>query len=354
MRRLTGGAAGRPWSTPGAGRGDLGEPGDPGARDRLETARTRLLVGAGVDRRGELPGRVARALAVAEAVGAPRIAAFDAAAAALDDDRRRRRAVSVAASQANVVAGGLAGLPVVAVGGLSVLLDVDLWRFYLRPTGVVVGAIGLALIAAGLLIVRRLAGRVGQRRRRLPAVTLGVIVGVVVGVVIALPAGLVAGGAVGCWRHRQGRPVMPLDAGDEIADLVATAIAGGLSAAAALRLVADRLPVHDRLLRRAALALDLGSASPSSPHSTLDTPPPLDRIVTIVATGTRWGGPIAPALRRVAEDVRASELARALAAAQRLPAQLAFPTALCLLPASVALVGAPLVAYGLSSAGAGL
>jgi Xaa-Pro dipeptidase len=42
-----------------------------------------------------------------------------------------------------------------------------------------------------------------------------------------------------------------------------------------------------------------------------------------------------------------------LAAAERLPALLAFPTALCLMPASVLLVGAPLLAVGLAAAGSG-
>jgi hypothetical protein len=49
-------------------------------------------------------------------------------------------------------------------------------------------------------------------------------------------------------------------------------------------------------------------------------------------------------------DLRADDLARVLAAAERLPAQLTFPTALCLLPATLLLVGAPIVHAGLAAA----
>jgi hypothetical protein len=59
------------------------------------------------------------------------------------------------------------------------------------------------------------------------------------------------------------------------------------------------------------------------------------------------GAPVGPVLRRLARDLRADELARVLAAAERLPAQLTVPATLLLLPASVLLIAAPLLDAGL-------
>ena len=66
-------------------------------------------------------------------------------------------------------------------------------------------------------------------------------------------------------------------------------------------------------------------------------------------TANELGAPAAPSLRRLARDLRGAELARVMAAAERLPAQLTVPTTLLLLPATLLLVGAPLVASGLSA-----
>ncbi|MDP8960277.1 MAG: hypothetical protein M3N32_01410, partial [Actinomycetota bacterium] len=120
---------------------------------------------------------------------------------------------------------------------------------------------------------------------------------------------------------------------------------GGLPPAGALRAVADVLPDHAEDLRRGALALELRAAA--------ELPPSLDRVGRVLTDVTRWGAPAEPALRRIAADLRATELQMALTAAERLPALLAFPTALCLLPACLLLVGAPLLAEGLAAAAGG-
>ena len=70
----------------------------------------------------------------------------------------------------------------------------------------------------------------------------------------------------------------------------------------------------------------------------------------MLRAATDVGAPVAPALRRLAGELRADERARVLAAAERLPAQLTFPTALALLPATLLLVGAPIVQVGLRQA----
>jgi tight adherence protein C len=78
-------------------------------------------------------------------------------------------------------------------------------------------------------------------------------------------------------------------------------------------------------------------------------PEALRRIDDVIDIAATLGAPAAPTLRRLARDLRAAELTRVLAAAERLPAQLALPTTLLLLPATLLLVGAPLVAAGLAA-----
>lgn len=309
-------------------------------------ARTRLLAGAPVSL-DHLPPRVARAVAVARAAGAPAVPALDAATAARDDLRRRRRALEVATAQARTVAVGLSALPALAITGLGALLDTPLWRFYLTHAGATVGAVGLGLILVGVGVALRMVRRVDRpstpvRHSLVAALAVGTVTALIAG---AIPA-MVVGTAAGLWLRRRSRVREPIPPGtDEIVDLVATALIGGLPPPAALRLAADALPGRAADLRRAALAHELGITAP--------LPPGIDRIGTVLRSAARYGTPAAPALRRVAADLRDEELNRALAATERLPALLAFPTALCLMPACVLLVGAPLLAHGLAAVGGG-
>ena len=107
-----------------------------------------------------------------------------------------------------------------------------------------------------------------------------------------------------------------------------------------------------------------GSMTPSDPlrrphrphrpqrlHGSMRQSDPLHRLAVLLAAAERVGAPVAPSVRHLARELRADDLARVLAAAERLPAQLTFPTALCLLPATVLLIGAPIVQTGLSAAG---
>lgn len=314
----------------------------------LADLRGRIVAGAPAGDLTAAPPRVQRAVRVAVEVGAPLSPALDAAVAALDDDREHARAVRVATAQARAVAVGLLCLPVVLVPGLGRLLGVDLLAFYYAtPAGLVVLALaGVLLVVGGVLvacIVRRaVAGRPVRSRGAGRAVLVGAVVGLGAGPTAGVVAGVVVLGLVLVLRppRRDG----PDPCLDEVADLVATALAGGTSTSQALRLV-GRVGVGDRSdLDRLALAADLGRADEVDSG-------PLAPLAAVLAATRRWGAPAAASLRALASDLRAERLADALAAAERLPAQLTVPLALCLLPASVLLLGAPLVADGLAHAG---
>jgi tight adherence protein B len=310
----------------------------------------RLRAAAGVDLGdpARLTPRTRRAVSVATEVGAPLLDALDGAAAAEDDARRAARAVAVASAQTRAVAGGLLLAPVVLVPGLGRLVGADLLGFYTTPLGLGVGAVGVALIATGAALVAWLVRRVG----RPPSATaagpwiVAAVAGAATGWIVH-PAAAVPTAGVLVVRARRRRATPPVAIGiDEAADLVATALAGGVPPGEALRLAAAELPAHASDLRRLALELELG-LEPTTAHR---TDAGLARLRLVLTTATSVGAAAAPATRRLARDLRADDLARVLAAAERLPAQLTFPTALCLLPATLLLVGAPMVHAGLAAA----
>jgi len=319
-----------------------------------EMARLRVAGGLDPGDDAELPPRTRRAVAVARTVGAPLLAALDAALAAEEDAREAVRAVAVASAQTRVVAGGLVVAPVLLVPGLGRLVGADLVGFYTSSTGLGVLLIGSALLGVGALAVWALVRRVtrppsaGPRSTVPPAAVVASVAGALIawrlaGPIVAVPIAVALFRVVG--RARGPAPLVGLD---EAADLVATARDGGTTSAEALRLTAIQLPHLALPLRRLAFDLDVGAVDGShGPSGQID----LDRLAAVLVAAHDVGAPVAPALRRFAADLRAGELARVLAAAERLPAQLTFPTALCLLPATVLLVGAPIVQAGLAAAG---
>ena len=329
----------------------------------------RLLVAAGspVTDLERLPERCRRAVALAQEVGAPLLEAVEAAQAARDDVRRGERAVAVASAQTRVVAGGLLVAPLLLVPGLARLVGADLLGFYTSAFGLLVLGVGVGLLAFGGMIVVVLVRRVGHTRQRTrqrdplalaAAGVAGVVAYHLVGLALALPAALLV---EHLWSSR--RPPAAVSNGvDEAADLVATALAAGVSGPEALRLTADALPLHAARLRRLAFGLELGmgpDAIAEGPAGTQRGRPragaagtdPLHRLASLLAAAERTGAAVGPSVRHLAREFRADDLARVLAAAERLPAQLTFPTALCLLPATVLLIGAPIVQTGLSAAG---
>ena len=281
-----------------------------GAALATDRARLRLAAGAPLGADEDLTPRVARALAVARDVGAPLLPALDAAAAAEDDAARAVRAVAVATAQARTVAAGLVAAPVLLVPVIGRLAGADVVSFYMSGLGRVILGAGVALLAAGGLVAR---GLVGRARRA---------------------------GATGP------------DAGlEEAVELVATALSGAAGPAAALRTVAERTDGppgrHAGLLRTLALELDLGFAGARATGRGPDAASGAGRLRDALGLAAEVGAPVGPVLRRLARDLRADELTRVLAAAERLPAQLTVPATLLLLPASVLLIAAPLLDAGL-------
>ncbi|WP_052665450.1 type II secretion system F family protein [Nitriliruptor alkaliphilus] len=315
---------------------------DPAPHGR-ELDRVRLRVAAGAD-----PGdvamlgeRTATVVRVATEAGSPLLAALDAAADAEDDARRAQRAVAVASAQGRAVAIGLLVAPLLLVPFLGRLFGIDLVAYHRTPIGMVTGGLGLSLLLVGGLAARRVVAAVGAPARPPSAVgrrLLATVGASVAAVAIHPVAGLVLFG-VALLRGRP-RPAPPDPAVADAAELAATAVGGGLPPAAALRLAADELPALAAPLRRLAFDLEHGDTS-------ADLPPGVDRLADVLTDADRLGAPVGPTLRRLAADVRADELTRVLAAAERLPVRLTFPTALCLLPGTLLLVGAPIVQVGL-------
>jgi Flp pilus assembly protein TadB len=286
---------------------------------------------------------------VAADVGAPVLEALDGAAAAEEDAQRAARAVAVASAQTRAVASGLLLAPLVLVPGLGRLVGADLVGFYTTRVGIVVGVAGLTLLAVGAATVAALVRRVGRpatRSRHRAGRLLGVAI-LGLGLWWLLHPLLALGLGVATWRARANGVAGAAPGMDEAADLTATALAGGVAPGEALRVAASQLPRHATALRRLALDLELGLPAADRPA---DACVGLTRVRTVLSTAADVGAPVAPALRRLAHDLRADDLARVLAAAERLPAQLTFPTALCLLPATLLLVGAPMVHAGLAAA----
>jgi tight adherence protein C len=218
-----------------------------------------------------------------------------------DDDARARRAVAVSTAQARTVARGLMLAPVVLTPLIARLAGADALTFYGAPVGRAILLVGAALLVAGGGSARLLISRAARR---------------------ATDASL-----------------------EEVAELVAVALGAGVGIAAALRAIADVMPEHANRLQRLAIDRDLGVVR-APPRG---SPDELLRIHEVLEVASDLGAPAAPTLRRLARDLRAAELSRVLAGAERLPAQLALPTTLLLLPATLLLVGAPLVASGLAA-----
>jgi Flp pilus assembly protein TadB len=261
----------------------------------------RLHVAAGValDPDLVLSPRVRRAVDIAQDVGGPLLATLDAAAEAEDDALRATRAVAVATAQARTVAGGLVLAPVLLVPVIGRIAGVDLLAFYSSPPGCLVLLVGLGLLGLGAVVAR---GLVARAVRPAP----GVLV-------------------------------------EEAVELTAVAVAAGAAMPEALRLAGSALPALRDPLTRLALDLELGIRRDGASEVLTG----MARLRTVLTTATLIGAPTLEALRRLARDLRAAELARALAAAERIPAQLTFPTTLLLLPATVLLIAAPLIAAGL-------
>jgi hypothetical protein len=331
----------------------------------LDVLRLRAEAGAPITDTDLLPERARRAVRVAEAVGAPVLAAIDAARAAEDDAVAASRAVTVASAQSKAVAGGLLVAPLVLVPALGRVAGVDLLGFYRTSFGLLVLAAGTLVLGLGAASIVVLVRRVGAAARPPRAGSRPAIAGGVLGALLAwrafgAAAAPLAFVVVQRLLARRFEAAAPAAGVDEAADLAAVAVCGGTGAAEALRQAATELPDLASRLHRLAFSLDLGMgaddlggavAPAGRGPARLAPDDPLRRLAVLIAAADEVGAPLAPTLRRLARDLRADELTRVLAAAERLPAQLTFPTALALLPATVLLIGAPIVHAGLAGAG---
>ena len=310
------------------------------AIERVRILRMEVAAGRPPDDLGGLAGETGAALAIAEAVGAPLLPVLDGVASGLRAERDIAHAVGAAAAPARLVAVALTMLPIVAVPMLGRLTGADLLAFYASPPGMVVAAVGGCLWLAGVVMTVMIA-RGTQRRgadpnrvSRVPALLAGLAAAALVGPLV----GILVGIAVAVLRRPAGTPVDPSLA--TVCEVVAAAMSAGVGPAAAVRHAAGRLAGPRGDLLRLAMHLDV-DRDPSVPS--------LQPLADVLRTTTRLGSPAVPALHELAAQLRADRLAAALADAQRLPARLTFPAALCLLPATVLLVGAPIVAEGLGA-----
>lgn len=310
----------------------------------LARLRLRVAAGARPDGLAGLPPDVRPAVDVADRVGAALLPALDAATEAHRHRRQVARQVHTATAPARTVAVGLVLLPLVAVPALASLLDVDLVGFYSSGIGTVVGAVALALWATGAVAIAGLVRHAG-RDPVPPGPTARVVVAALVGWLLVGPWVAVAAAVVARATFRPTPPPPHADLADAC-DLTAAALSAGLTVPAALREAAPHLPPLANDLRRLAWQAELGRLAPGALPA--GAPPSCARLAEALADGLDAGGPLVPALRALAREVRADRGAAAESAALRLPARLTFPTALLLLPATVLAIGAPVVVTGVA------
>lgn len=308
--------------------------------ERVRILRMEVAAGRPPSDLERLAGDAGAAVAIAETVGAPLLPVLDGVADGLRAERDITHAVGAAAAPARLVAVALTALPVVAVPLLGRLAGADLLAFYATPPGMVVAAIGgclwLAGVAMTVMIARhtRRRGADPSRPSRAPALLAGLAVFAMIGPL----AGVIVGLVVALLRRPAGVAVDPSLA--TVCEVVAAAMSAGVGPAAAIRHAASRLPGPRSDLLRLAMHLDM-DREPSVPS--------LQPLADVLRTSARLGSPAVTALHELAAQLRADRLAAALADAQRLPTRLTFPAALCLLPATLLLVGAPIVAEGLGA-----
>ncbi|HVL99927.1 MAG TPA: type II secretion system F family protein [Egibacteraceae bacterium] len=295
-----------------------------------------------------------RALGVAERTGTGGAAAVEQALAAARDEADLARLLRSRTVQARGTAVVLSAVPVLAWVAL-VAADGAALAFYATPLGALTGGLALTLAGLGQWCSRRLvaaAGRAGAvadplTPRPVPRdanrmAVLGLPAFVIAGVAWGLTTGLVVAAvavAVGARRPQSGTGASGGGGAAETVELVAVALTAGLPAPAAVSAVVPLAPPAARgPLGDAARRLRSGW-DPEAAFA--DTG--LGALGATLGVTERWGAPAAPALRRLAEDLRADRRAAVEEAAERTQLTLIFPTTLLTLPAFVLGVVPPLL-----------
>jgi tight adherence protein C len=198
--------------------------------------------------------------------------------------------------------------------------------------------------------------RQADRRRRLLAVTAGVLGIVAVAVVGPMPVVLAAAAATGAtFRRRRMLEVRRRRAVEEempdAVELLVLCVHAGRSPTQAVVELAARAPaclrdafaaVELQLHRGRTLADALGELRRLAGPAGRD-------VASAIATAERDGLPLAPVLDWLATEARATRRRVGEAAARRLPVRLTFPLVSCTLPSFVLLAIAPAVLGAIST-----
>ncbi|HEY5888712.1 MAG TPA: type II secretion system F family protein [Acidimicrobiales bacterium] len=175
------------------------------------------------------------------------------------------------------------------------------------------------------------------------AAVLTIIASPVLG--LAVLAAVVARPRLASRRAVARRRWAVVDAVPEAADLLALAVAGGLTVPLALTAAArwSPPPVGDAL-ERAGGELDLGRPTADVLEDLAEAlGAPVRPLVDVLLATERYGVPLGDSLDRVAREARLERRRRGEERARRVPVLLLFPLVLCVLPAFGFLTVVPLL-----------
>lgn len=131
----------------------------------------------------------------------------------------------------------------------------------------------------------------------------------------------------------------------EVVDLIALALAAGLNVPLAVEAVGRRGtgPLAQEMARVAHDASRGRRLADALDDLALRCGEPTRPLMSLLASGERYGVPLVQSLDRLAADVRAAQRRRAEEAARRLPVKMLFPLVACILPAFALLTLGPLL-----------
>jgi tight adherence protein C len=166
---------------------------------------------------------------------------------------------------------------------------------------------------------------------------------------VGVPVARVVSGLRAGRAHRRSRVELQRELPVAV-DLVGVAVAAGctpfLAVEHAARYAPDRVA---RSLRAVPRACALGQSFDAALRDLASAEPELQSLADALRTSARLGSPAAPALARLASEVRADLRRRAEARARTVPVRLCFPLVACILPAFALLTVAPAVLGGFPS-----
>ena len=171
-----------------------------------------------------------------------------------------------------------------------------------------------------------------------------------VGAVLAVATGIVVWLRSSQWESaatRRRRAALEAEL-PHVVDLMTAALAAGSAPTTALAVVAEVVdPVMGEELRSWTTRSALG-ADPVTVWSSMARHPQLGRLGTTLHRSAESGAPVAEALQRLAEDLRARRRAAVEERVRQVEVRAAVPLGVCLLPAFVLVGVVPLVAGSVS------